>query len=206
MHEPAAPWVQRAVHPVSDSNRLTRHPLRALAGPVYLSLVTGHFLAAECRAKGPIAQRLEQGTHNPLVLGSNPGGPTTKNGVASEVVTPNCNRSRTAFRGRGLNKMALSAPFYRLNLRYGRLGRSCIPRSRSDSLIPMSATPQQQELVAIPPQQSVDERLSKALRAIDAQFHGDFEAFAQSVLPPVPKVRPSPDGQELVALVGRAYG
>ncbi len=25
---------------------------------------------------GPIAQRLEQGTHNPLVPGSNPGGPT----------------------------------------------------------------------------------------------------------------------------------
>ena len=27
-------------------------------------------------ASGPIAQRLEQGTHNPLVPGSNPGGPT----------------------------------------------------------------------------------------------------------------------------------
>ena len=26
---------------------------------------------------GPVAQRLEQGTHNPLVLGSNPSGPTT---------------------------------------------------------------------------------------------------------------------------------
>ncbi len=26
--------------------------------------------------KGPIAQRLEQWTHNPLVPGSNPGGPT----------------------------------------------------------------------------------------------------------------------------------
>jgi hypothetical protein len=25
--------------------------------------------------KGPIAQRLEQGTHNPLVAGSNPAGP-----------------------------------------------------------------------------------------------------------------------------------
>jgi len=24
---------------------------------------------------GTVAQRLEQGTHNPLVLGSNPGGP-----------------------------------------------------------------------------------------------------------------------------------
>ena len=26
---------------------------------------------------GPVAQRLEQGTHNPLVVGSNPTGPTT---------------------------------------------------------------------------------------------------------------------------------
>ncbi len=26
---------------------------------------------------GPVAQRLEQGTHNPLVGGSNPSGPTT---------------------------------------------------------------------------------------------------------------------------------
>ena len=29
------------------------------------------------RHSGPIAQRLEQGTHNPLVPGSNPGGPTS---------------------------------------------------------------------------------------------------------------------------------
>ena len=28
--------------------------------------------------KGPVAQRLEQGTHNPLVGGSNPSGPTKK--------------------------------------------------------------------------------------------------------------------------------
>src|SRR5512146_1370461 len=27
--------------------------------------------------RGPVAQRLEQGTHNPLVPGSNPGGPTS---------------------------------------------------------------------------------------------------------------------------------
>src|SRR6202008_3980057 len=94
--------------------------------------------------------------------------------------------------------MALSAPFYRLNLRYGQRGRSCVPWGRPDSFIPMSAAPQQQELIAIPPQQSVDERLSKALKAIDAQFHGDFEAFAQSVLPPSTPIRPSPDGQELV--------
>ena len=28
--------------------------------------------------EGPVAQRLEQRTHNPLVLGSNPSGPTNK--------------------------------------------------------------------------------------------------------------------------------
>ena len=29
---------------------------------------------------GPVAQRLEQGTHNPLVAGSNPAGPTDREG------------------------------------------------------------------------------------------------------------------------------
>jgi hypothetical protein len=31
---------------------------------------------------GPVAQRLEQGTHNPLVGGSNPSGPTTDQQLA----------------------------------------------------------------------------------------------------------------------------
>ena len=30
---------------------------------------------------GPVAQRLEQGTHNPLVVGSNPTGPTIHGGA-----------------------------------------------------------------------------------------------------------------------------
>jgi hypothetical protein len=34
------------------------------------------------RRKGPVAQRLEQGTHNPLVPGSNPGGPIFDFGFA----------------------------------------------------------------------------------------------------------------------------
>ena len=29
-------------------------------------------------SKGPVAQWLEQGTHNPLVAGSSPAGPTVK--------------------------------------------------------------------------------------------------------------------------------
>jgi hypothetical protein len=32
--------------------------------------------AVDVRHEGPVAQRLEQGTHNPLVGGSNPSGPT----------------------------------------------------------------------------------------------------------------------------------
>ena len=32
---------------------------------------------------GPVAQRLEQGTHNPLVVGSNPTGPTTLTSILS---------------------------------------------------------------------------------------------------------------------------
>ena len=35
---------------------------------------------------GPVAQRLEQGTHNPLVPGSNPGGPSLMNAIIPEVV------------------------------------------------------------------------------------------------------------------------
>jgi hypothetical protein len=38
--------------------------------------------------EGPLAQRLEQWTHNPLVPGSNPGGPTKPNPIATQAVTP----------------------------------------------------------------------------------------------------------------------
>ena len=34
---------------------------------------------------GPVAQRLEQGTHNPLVVGSNPTGPTISKSLSSMV-------------------------------------------------------------------------------------------------------------------------
>ena len=43
------------------------------------ALISGiRYIQAEDRYshKGPVAQRLEQGTHNPLVGGSNPSGPT----------------------------------------------------------------------------------------------------------------------------------
>jgi hypothetical protein len=39
--------------------------------------------------KGPVAQRLEQGTHNPLVGGSNPSGPTSNRGAISAGVNGN---------------------------------------------------------------------------------------------------------------------
>ena len=44
--------------------------IRMLSG-----LVTSGLLCFNCWLRGPVAQRLEQGTHNPLVPGSNPGGP-----------------------------------------------------------------------------------------------------------------------------------
>ena len=37
----------------------------------------GTVLVGSIFIKGLLAQRLAQGTHNPWVLGSNPGGPTT---------------------------------------------------------------------------------------------------------------------------------
>lgn len=37
---------------------------------------------------GPVAQRLEQGTHNPLVVGSNPTGPTFHNLRLTEIDQP----------------------------------------------------------------------------------------------------------------------
>jgi hypothetical protein len=36
--------------------------------------------------QGPIAQRLERGTHNPLVPGSNPGRPTVKSRSTTEWI------------------------------------------------------------------------------------------------------------------------
>ena len=38
----------------------------------------------QCVNTGPVAQRLEQGTHNPLVPGSNPGGPSLRFGAQRE--------------------------------------------------------------------------------------------------------------------------
>ena len=49
------------------------------------------FFIVCCKRVGPVAQRLEQRTHNPLVPGSNPGGPTT----SSETL---CRSRRRAMR------------------------------------------------------------------------------------------------------------
>src|SRR5260370_37289213 len=46
--------------------------------------------------RGPVAQRLEQQTHNLLVPGSNPGGPTNRDGLlysSSNLGSINCPRS-----------------------------------------------------------------------------------------------------------------
>ena len=59
------------------------------------------------RKHGSIAQRLEQGTHNPLVPGSNPGGPTVFHSNSSylgEIHSPVVDRfteSKKDYKGRG---------------------------------------------------------------------------------------------------------
>jgi hypothetical protein len=54
-----------------------------VAQPRMLSgLVTGDMLCFSTKSRGPVAQRLEQGTHNPLVPGSNPGGPNPSKCIA----------------------------------------------------------------------------------------------------------------------------
>ncbi len=58
---------------------------RAAGQPTYNSTVSTRRIGGAARrgdAHGPVAQRLEQGTHNPLVAGSNPAGPTLLRGRA----------------------------------------------------------------------------------------------------------------------------
>src|SRR5215472_870069 len=56
---------------------------------------------------GPVAQRLEQGTHNPLVGGSNPSGPTIEyafrslSAQACDVIVTCQNWTRLWYRGQG---------------------------------------------------------------------------------------------------------
>jgi hypothetical protein len=43
---------------------------------MFRAIVPNHYKIRTLARVGPVAQRLEQRTHNPLVLGSNPSGPT----------------------------------------------------------------------------------------------------------------------------------
>jgi hypothetical protein len=51
-------------------------------------LVTSGLLCFNSWLRGPVAQRLEQGTHNPLVPGSNPGGPSPESFRGCCTVVP----------------------------------------------------------------------------------------------------------------------
>ncbi len=59
---------------------LRKHPApeKRMAFEVQRDVAHPHFLL-RCGTGGPVAQRLEQGTHNPLVRGSNPCRPTKVN-------------------------------------------------------------------------------------------------------------------------------
>jgi hypothetical protein len=56
------------------------------------AMVPNHYKIGTLPRVGPVAQRLEQRTHNPLVLGSNPSGPTTakKRSAIGRVNTSFC--------------------------------------------------------------------------------------------------------------------
>ena len=66
-------YARNAFNPPSES----QEPKQELAARIYLP---GRWTRAKLdRSNGPIAQRLEQATHNRLVVGSNPTGPTNLN-------------------------------------------------------------------------------------------------------------------------------
>src|SRR6266849_266785 len=58
--------------------RMLPKPTVSVTAPQSTPLRTYTKLIAALSPNGPVAQRLEQRTHNPLVVGSNPTGPTTK--------------------------------------------------------------------------------------------------------------------------------
>src|SRR5437588_9597535 len=60
------------------------------------------------RKGGPIAQRLEQGTHNPLVPGSNPGGPSRAIFGPAAVATLAEQAFRISIRTRGVPRRLLA--------------------------------------------------------------------------------------------------
>jgi hypothetical protein len=62
--------------------------------------------------KGAVAQRLEQGTHNPLVVGSNPTGPTMGNvGNFQSLDFFNLPLSAEGFLSRGQERMLSHCTF-----------------------------------------------------------------------------------------------
>ena len=75
---PTPEAVERAFEGLQRSDDLSIiEPMRQLFATVSATLE----VAALVNCEGPVAQRLEQGTHNPLVVGSNPTGPTKLFGV-----------------------------------------------------------------------------------------------------------------------------
>jgi hypothetical protein len=62
--------------------------------------------------RGPVAQRLEQGTHNPLVPGSNPGGPSSESfrGCHAEIKCRRAEQFRIAECGMRISMAGAAAP------------------------------------------------------------------------------------------------
>src|SRR5215471_16543993 len=72
------PKLQPALWRLSAMISQSRGKISRKAGQLPLKLDVGRWMfdVRAAARHGPVAQRLEQGTHNPLVPGSNPGGPT----------------------------------------------------------------------------------------------------------------------------------
>lgn len=84
--------------------------------------------------------------------------------------------------------------------------RACLTLLSVKNTPPMIEAPVQAELIVMPPQPTVDERLAQALDVIDRRFNGDFEAFAELVSPPAAPARAARNISELESLVGKCLG
>ena len=91
----------------------------SIASPKNWTLDVGCWMFAALSRVGPVAQRLEQGTHNPLVPGSNPGGPSCAKNFAVAIryrirsicsicgLWPECHRAKWCARGETVTPRAM---------------------------------------------------------------------------------------------------
>src|SRR5712664_3062890 len=99
-------------------------PTVSVTAPQSTPLRTYTKLIAALSPNGPVAQRLEQRTHNPLVVGSNPTGPTTSPRSNPETWVTEC----TGYIGNNFGPNGFSSGSST------RVSRSKYPKSKSIKL------------------------------------------------------------------------